>query len=135
MVSTLALRWQSICPPGSIRSDFRVVIFSFIVPSDLRHFSGGQGGTSNAESPKDDEVSNTEAEAKDTQKLPFCEIQWQKVTEFVKTRKIKTPEEKTKVRWSYSPEEGPKCTTETFLSKKKDKKMSPVQVWEQEVLI
>lgn len=99
--------------------------------------SGGQGGTSNADSPKDDELSNTEADTKDSQKLPFCEIQWQKVTEFVKTRKIKTPDEKPvkeKVRWSYSPEEGPKCTTETFVSKKKEKKTSPVQVWG-EVLI
>lgn len=95
--------------------------------------SGGQGGASNADSPKYDELSNTELEAKDTQKLPFCEIQWQKVTEFVKTRKIKTPDEKPvkeKVKWSYSPDEGPKCTTETFLTKKKDKKTaaSPVQV-------
>lgn len=97
-------------------------------------FSGGQGGTSNAESPKEDEYSNTEMETKDTQKLPFCEIQWQKVTEFVKTRKIKTPDEKPvkeKVRWSYSPDEGPKCTTEPFLTKRKEKKpaTSPVQVW------
>lgn len=98
--------------------------------------SGAQGGTSNAESPKDDELSNADADAKDGQKLPFCEIQWQRVTEFVKTRKIKTPDEKPtkeKVRWSYSPEEGPKCTTETFLSKKKDKKTSPVQVWKEKM--
>lgn len=55
------------------------------------------------------------------------------MTEFVKTRKIKTPDEKPvkeKVRWSYSPDEGPKCTTEPLLSKKKEKKTaaSPVQV-------
>lgn len=43
------------CPPGSI--------------------SGGQGGTSNAESPKDEECSTTDIEAKESQKLPFCEIQ------------------------------------------------------------
>ena len=99
----------------------------------MSNFSG-QGGTSNTESPKEDDVSNADTETKDSQKLPFCEIQWQKVTEFVKTRKIKTPEEKPykeKVRWSYSPDEGPKCTTETFSTKKKDKKTahSPVQVW------
>lgn len=47
----------------------------------LKHYfdfiihSGGQGGTSNAESPKDEECSATEADSKDTQKLPFCEIQ------------------------------------------------------------
>lgn len=39
------------------------------------YFSAGQGGTSNAESPKDDELSNTDAETKDSQKFPFCEIQ------------------------------------------------------------
>lgn len=97
-------------------------------------FSGGQGGTSNAESPKGDDVSNADTDTKDSQKLPFCEIQWQKVTEFVKTRKVKTPDEKPvkeKVRWSYSPEDGPRCTTEPFVCKKKDKKtaQSPVQVW------
>lgn len=103
----------------------------------------GQGGTSNAESPKDD-VSTADTETKDSQKFPFCEIQWQKVSEFVKTRKSKTPDEKPikeKVRWSYSPEEGPKCTTEPFVSKKKDKKaVTPVNVWdrmiaEREVLV
>ncbi|KAH1001459.1 hypothetical protein HUJ04_005477 [Dendroctonus ponderosae] len=76
----------------------------------------GQGGTSNAESPKDD-ISNADTETKDSQKLPFCEIH-------------KTPDEKPikeKVRWSYSPEEGPKCTTEPFISKKKEKKaVTPV---------
>lgn len=105
--------------------------------------SGNQGGT---ESPKGaDDASNTDTDTKDSQKLPFCEIQWQKGAEFGKTRKTKTPDEpllmkKEKVRWSYSPEEGPKCTTETFVYKKKDKKaQSPVQVWkrlnDQEVLI
>lgn len=39
-------------------------------------FSGGQGGTSNADSPKDvDEVSNTDTDTRENQKLPFCEIQ------------------------------------------------------------
>lgn len=104
------------CPPGSI--------------------SGAQGGTSNADSPKgEDAISSADTDTKDSQKLPFCEIQWQKVSEFVKTRKLKTPEQekpiKEKVRWSYSPEEGPRCTTEPLPSKKKDKKVvhSPVQVW------
>lgn len=109
------------------------IIWMFIVVS----CSGNQGGTSNADSPKGDDVSNTDTETKDSQKLPFCEIQWQKVTEFVKTRKIKTPDEKPvkeKVRWSYSPEDGPKCTTEPFVCKKKDKKTvhSPVQVWKRQ---
>lgn len=98
---------------------------------DMIDIFSGQGGTSNAESPKDD-ISNADTDAKDSQKLPFCEIQWQKVSEFVKTRKSKTPDEKPvkeKVRWSYSPEEGPKCTTEPFISKKKEKKaVTPVNV-------
>lgn len=147
MVSTLALRWQSMCPPGSNRY---IILFGISNKyRKLYFFSGGQGGTSNAESPKDDEYSNTEMESKDSQKMPFCEIQWQKVSEFVKTRKIKTPDEKPlkeKVRWSYSPDEGPKCTYEPFLtgsggSKKREKKTaaSPVQVWDKirpdEVLI
>lgn len=109
---------------------------------------GGQGGTSNAESPKEDEFSIADTEAasaatnkdQSSQKLPFCEIQWQKVTEFVKTRRnAKSPDAPTykeKVRWSYSPDEGPKCTTETFLlapnktSKGSKKSTSPVQVWD-----
>ncbi|KAJ8952486.1 hypothetical protein NQ318_003281 [Aromia moschata] len=46
---------------------------------------------------------------------------------------IKTPDEKPvkeKVRWSYSPDEGPRCTTEPFVCKKKEKKaaQSPVQI-------
>lgn len=53
-ISTLALRWQSACPPGSI--------------------SAGNPGA--AESPKEDELSIGE-EQKDSSKLGFCEIQWQ----------------------------------------------------------
>ncbi|KAF7279281.1 hypothetical protein GWI33_007477 [Rhynchophorus ferrugineus] len=37
--------------------------------------NNGQGGTSNAESPKGDDISNTDTDTKDSQKLPFCEIQ------------------------------------------------------------
>ncbi|CAG9813921.1 unnamed protein product [Phaedon cochleariae] len=65
----------------------------------------------------------------------YDNIQSLQVCEFVRTRKSKTPETekppKEKVRWSYSPEDGPRCTTvEAVLgggNKKKDKK-SPMQV-------
>lgn len=123
MVSTLALRWQSMCPPGSI--------------------SGGQGGTSNADSPKDvDEVSNTDTDTRENQKLPFCEIQWQKVTEFMKTRKLKSPDDKLakkgildeKRKLSITPEECPKGRGADLLHmtvsrKDKRKDSSPVPVW------
>lgn len=120
-------------------------ISKFFTNKFLLFNSGNQGGTS-SDSPKGDDTSNADSDTKDSQKLPFCEIQWRKVPEFGKTRKIKTPDErptivKEKVRWSYSPDEGPKCTTETFIYKKKEKKAahSPVQVWKKlnfkEVLI
>lgn len=48
MVSTLALRWQTMCPPG-----------------------GSLGGDT---SPKEDEAMHEESKE---QKLPFCTIQWQ----------------------------------------------------------
>lgn len=56
MISTLALRWQSACPPGG----------------GLGSSIGGPGG----ETPKDEDVSIGE-EQKDSGKLSFCEIQWQ----------------------------------------------------------
>jgi hypothetical protein len=53
MVSTLALRWQSVCPPGG----------------------GPMGGNGAAgeSSPKEDSIQEETRE----QKLPFCTIQWQ----------------------------------------------------------
>lgn len=53
-ISTLALRWQSACPPGP--------------PSST--------GICGAESPKEEEISIGE-ESKEASKVGFCEIQWQ----------------------------------------------------------
>lgn len=100
----------------------------------------GQGGNSNAESPKDvDEVSNTDTDTRENQKLPFCEIQWQKVTEFVRTRKIKSPDEKLskksilddRRKLSITPEEIPKRGGDFYFVNRKDKRKdsSPVPVW------
>ena len=53
MVSTLALRWQSMCPPGGGPMG-----------------GNGAGGES---SPKEESIQEESRE----QKLPFCTIQWQ----------------------------------------------------------
>lgn len=107
-------------------------------------FSGAQGasgGVSTAESPKEvDEISNAETEAKEpSQKMQFCEIQWQKVTELMKTRKSKkklslssekSPDEK--LTPGKSPEDMPSPLGQFVTAKKifnKNSDSSPVQVW------
>lgn len=56
-ISTLALRWQSACPPGQPNA----------------------GALCGAESPKEEEISIGE-ESKEASKVGFCEIQWPKET-------------------------------------------------------
>lgn len=66
-ISTLALRWQSACPPGA----------------------SGSGVICGAESPKDEEISMCE-ENKETSKVAFCEIQWQKETLAITNKFLKS---------------------------------------------